>query len=578
MNTIRNCISRRRIYFVALILILVVSSSSALFAQTAPMAQRLSPDTVFCIQWHGKQSLGDGGNKNHVLQLMEDPAFAPAWLSLASRLHQERYKPGVKDSGVTLPDVISFLDNPTAFGVAAIPNESQASTQDGTLAHFGVFVVYDATGKRDLIQKWKDLGRAASKVPVEITKYDFGGTTVEVQAAGKNVSYSAQADNYFLGSDQKQVIEDLVRRFRGANAPATSLAQVLEYQEIRKFVGTDPAVEWFGRIPNLDELSPRGPNGKTMSKLTKNIQLEKIHVAGGGLSFAGEATRMRGAVLGDTSPGGLFDLEGASTDAFQTQAVVNGSSNFSISRFNLLAMYQLFRGAAMGMLPPQQSGNILILEGAAQKFLGMSIADALALIRDEVASASSYSADGSIEQLYAVTIQNSDAVLRVLRAVIGSMVVAEDSSGSATYLDVAYPYTDPQTGMHRKKFYYLAVTPQMVLIAPRKAMLRETVQRLGSQLAVAPAGGVFANPEYSQLRSLLPGKLSAESATDLTEIPLDKLLAKLEMPSAESAKEKNGPPPDLSWLKPEVVSRHLHMVLSGLWKDSGGVYFDSYIQ
>jgi hypothetical protein len=315
-----------------------------------------------------------------------------------------------------------------------------------------------------------------------------------------------------------------------------------------------------------------------MSKLTKNIQLEKIHVAGGGLSFAGEATRMRGAVLGDTSPGGLFDLEGASTDAFQTQAVVNGSSNFSISRFNLLAMYQLFRGAAMGMLPPQQSGNILILEGAAQKFLGMSIADALALIRDEVASASSYSADGSIEQLYAVTIQNSDAVLRVLRAVIGSMVVAEDSSGSATYLDVAYPYTDPQTGMHRKKFYYLAVTPQMVLIAPRKAMLRETVQRLGSQLAVAPAGGVFANPEYSQLRSLLPGKLSAESATDLTEIPLDKLLAKLEMPSAESAKEKNGPPPDLSWLKPEVVSRHLHMVLSGLWKDSGGVYFDSYIQ
>lgn len=578
MNTMRNCISRRRLFFVVLILVFVFSSSSALFAQTAPMAQRLSPDTVFCIQWHGKQSLGDAANKNRVLQLLEDPAFAPVWLSLASRLQQERLKTGVADSGVTLPDVISFLDNPMAFGVAAIPNAPQASTEDAAPAHFGVFVVYDATGKSDLIQKWKDLGRAASKVPVEITKYDFDGTTVEVRAAGKNVSYSAQTDNYFLGADQKQVIEDLVKRFRGANAPTTSLAQVPQYQEIRRFVGADAAVEWFGRIPNLDQLSPRGPNGEAMSKLAKNIQLEKIHVAGGDLSFAGETTRMRGAVLGDTSPGGLFDLEGASTDAFQTQAVVNGSSNFSISRFNLLAMYQLLRGAAMGMLPPQQSANILIVEGAAQRFLGMSIADGLGLLRGEVASASSYSADGSIEQLYAVTIQNPDAVLRVLRAVIGSMVVAEDSLGSTTYLDVAYPYTDPQTGMHRKRFYYVAVTPQMVLISPRKAMLHETVQRLGSQPGVATAGGVFQNSEYSQLRSLLPGKLSAESATDLTEIPLDKLLAKLEMQSGESAKAKNGPPPDLSWLKPEVVSRHLHMMLSGLWKDSSGVYFDCYIQ
>src|ERR1039458_10769833 len=108
----RNCISRRRVFFVVLILVFVFSSSSALFAQTAPMAQRLSPDTVFCIQWHGKQSLGDAAHKNPVLQLLEDPAFAPVWLSPASRLQQERLKTGVADSGVTLPDVISFLDNP----------------------------------------------------------------------------------------------------------------------------------------------------------------------------------------------------------------------------------------------------------------------------------------------------------------------------------------------------------------------------------------------------------------------------------------------------------------------------------
>jgi heme O synthase-like polyprenyltransferase len=31
-------------------------------------------------------------------------------------------------------------------------------------------------------------------------------------------------------------------------------------------------------------------------------------------------------------------------------------------------------------------------------------------------------------------------------------------------------------------------------------------------------------------------------------------------------------------LKPEVFFRHLHAAISGWWKDSNGIYFDSYIQ
>jgi len=81
------------------------------------------------------------------------------------------------------------------------------------------------------------------------------------------------------------------------------------------------------------------------------------------------------------------------------------------------------------------------------------------------------------------------------------------------------------------------------------------------------------------MRSLLPEKLSGLSASDLTQIPWDKLLGNLEQQIAQTAKQKNGPPPpDLSWLKPDIISRHLHIALSGWWKDSGGVYFDSYLQ
>jgi hypothetical protein len=578
VNTMRDYISRPRILFLLLLLVSLIPSS-ALFAQNGAIAQRLSPDTVFCMQWHGRAFLADADKRNHVLQLIEDPAFAPVWLTLANRVQQETHRPGVTGPGLGLPDMISFLDNPLAFGVAAIPNAPQSSLPSSEPPHFGVFVVYDATGKASLIQKWKDLGRAGGKQPAEITKYDFGGTSVEVRTAGKNVSYSAQVANYYLGSDQKQMIEDLVTRFGATGRPTTSLAQLPEYQEIRKYIGSDAAFEWFARMPDLHALGPRGLNGETSAKLAKSMQLEKIHVAGGGLSFAGAATHLRGTVLGDTSAGGIFDLAGASAAAFQMQPLVNGSSSFSISRLNPLAAYQWARGAAMGALPPQQSASILMLEGAAQKFLGMPIVDALGLPQGEVASVSSYSAEGSVEQLYAVGIEKPDAVLRVLRAIIGSMITAEDPSGTTAYLDIAYPYKDPKTGTQRKKLYYLAVTPQMILAAPRKAMLRDTVARLGSGPGLAPAAGIFANPEYLQMRSLLPRELSGLSGTDITQIPWDKLLTKLQAQLEQTAKDKNGPqPPDLNWLKPEAVSRHLHVALSGWWVDSSGVYFDSYIQ
>jgi hypothetical protein len=166
-----------------------------------------------------------------------------------------------------------------------------------------------------------------------------------------------------------------------------------------------------------------------------------------------------------------------------------------------------------------------------------------------------------------------------MRAVAGSMIVAEDSSGPTTFLDIAYPYKDPKTGTQRRKFYYLAVTPQLLLGAPRKAMLRDTVQRFASYRDTRAPAGLLASPDFSQMRSLLPPKLSGLSGSDLTQIPWDKLISQLEDQIAQGAKQKNGQQaPDMSWLKPDAISRHLQIALSGWWKDSGGVYFDSYVQ
>ena len=77
--------------------------------------------------------------------------------------------------------------------------------------------MYDATGKAGLIDKLKASDQRSEKAHSQVTTYDFGGTSVEVRAAGASVTYSAQASHYFVASDQKQIIESLITRFGSAN-------------------------------------------------------------------------------------------------------------------------------------------------------------------------------------------------------------------------------------------------------------------------------------------------------------------------------------------------------------------------
>ncbi len=556
-----------------------LASSSLLQAQ-APLAERLSPDTVLCVAWRGTTSLSGAEQKNHVLQLLQDPAFAPAWLGLAAAFQQRNQKVESPAAAMGIPDIMSLLENPLVFGVGAVPNEAGSPGPNGRPSRFGFFFVYDATGKASLIDKLKSSAQSSTKTHSQVTTYNFGGTSVEVRAAGASLTYSAQVSRYFVASDQKQIVEGLITRFRSADGNVTSsLGRLTPYRDLQKFIGSDMALEWYARIPDPDEWTIPPSGGKSAAQFAKSIHLERVHAAGGGVSFAGEEMHVRGAVLGDTSPGSVFDLAGPSTTTFQTEAVVNGSSTFSMSRFNLAALYALMRGALVGALSSQQVANVSAMETVGQSYLGMPIGDAFGLMSGEIASFSTYSDDGTAQQLFAATIRQPEAVLRILRSVVGSMIVAEDSAGPTTFLDIAYPYKDPKTGTQRRKFYYLAVTPQMLVGAPRKAMVRETVQRINSHSDASPASGVLANPDFSRMRSLLPEKLSGLSGSDLTQIPWDKLLANLEDQIAQGAKQKNGPqPPDLSWLKSDLISRHLHIALSGWWKDSGGVYFDSYLQ
>ena len=576
MKTIRI---PRGVYCCLAFLLACLISGSPLPAQSPSLTERLSPNTVFFLVWNGHASYAGSEQKNHLLQLLHDPAFASMWTAATNKVQQGTPNAAGAAGASLAPDIISALDNPFVFGVVIDPDAPKTAAPGVSTSPFAAFGIYDETGKADVVEKLEAQSRAGSKTTVEVTKYDFSGASIEVRTAGKQVSYRAHAGNYYLMADRKQVIEDLVTRFRSADRPATSIAQSAEYDRMHKYVGADAALEIFGRIPDSSTWNLSEKNAKQIMQLAKSLHLEKIHVMAGALNFEGEATRFRGAVLGDTSPTGLFDVAGASGATFQTQPVIATAPVFSITHMNLAALYQLIRDAVNDSAPSGSNPNLAMVEAGAQNFLGMSITDALSLFPGEIASASFYSADGVPEQLYAATIEKPDAVLRVLRALVGTMISNEDTSGSATYLDLAYPYTDPATGAKRRRFYYVAVTPKVIVAAPRKAMLREALQRLDAGAADPPATGVLADPQYAQLRSRLPEKLSGLTGASISGIPLDSILKNIESQAAPAANPSNGQkPPDLSWLRLDVISRYLHITLSGWWKDSNGVYFDSYIQ
>jgi hypothetical protein len=594
VNAERSSITGRRRHFwqvadhqscraLAAVLICLFAGSS-LFAQTAAISDRLPQNTVFYVQWRGKSFLGDADKKNHVLQLLEDPDFDALRQALGRDLLQRQQKDGSAAPPVQLPELISLLDNPAAAGLIVNPAASK-NDSSGDPSHLGsLFLVYDVTAKTDLVEKLKKAARARSKEKSQTTTYTFGGTSIEVRVEGPdaNTSYSARAANYLLFASQKEVIEDLVTRFGGTNKPSTSVTQLPEYQSVLPYIGSDAAVEYFARVPDLDKGMPSGQKDQPVTKFIRNLHLDKIHAAGGGISFSGEALRAHGAVLGDTSAPSLFDIVGAPSATFQTQPIIGPAPYFSISRLNFASLYQVVREALLAAVTTQQAAGVAAVEAMAQGFLGMSIPEAMQLFTGEVAFQPTFTADGESQQMFALSIQRPQDVLKVLRASLSKFIAAEDTSGDTTYLDLSYPTHDPSTGQERRSFYYLAVTPQFVIVAPRKAIVRDEVARINGKPAAASEVSILSNPDFVRLRSHMPERLSGIGGADMSQIPWDKVIIRYIQQMEQTDKRSNSKnPPSSEWLrsiKPGMFNRHLHVVANGWWKDSNGIYFDYYVQ
>lgn len=582
VNAFRKLASGWRRISVAAALLAFLLPGALLRAQSTPIPERLSSDTIAFMHWRGKAFATQAEKKNDLLQFVEDSDFTSLRQKLADDFLKAMEKQGGAANVPTLTEFISLLDNPMTGGLMVNPAPPKRDPSGTPAPPVGFFFIYDAAGKTALIDLLRASPQLNEKSGTTVMKYDFEGISVEARTSGTSVSYTARVASYYIFADQKQVIERLIPRFRGSAQLASSVTQLPEYKLIRPYIGEDSAVEFFGRMPDLDKLIPADQKFRAAAGALHSIHLEKIHVVGGGVSFAGEATRFHGAILGDTSPVGVLDLTGASTAAFATQPVVSAGPYFSISKFSWPAAYELFRAGVAGSDNQQLAANLVSYDKMAEGFLGMSISEALGLFTGEVASETTYADDATPLRIYAVSIQKPKDVLRILRAVAGAMIVAEDTAGDTTFLDLSFPSTDPGTGQKKRTLYYVAVTPQMIYAAPRKAMVRAAMERLSASSGAAPIHEFSANPKLNQMRTLLPEKLSGLSAADMTDFPWARVLAAY----AQAAPGVTKDPTDTSstptdyWklVKPEVFSRHLHTAIYGWWKDSNGVYFDSYVQ
>jgi hypothetical protein len=522
MKAMRKCIPGSCQISLLAALLVTLSLGAPLFAQNAPLSERLSPNTIFYVEWRGSAFITGAEKKNHVLQLMEDPALAPAWLALASTMQKGMTNQGTATPAPKLADFIWLATNSVLFGVAENPDYAKPAEKKPDPAC--IFFVYDAKGKKEIIEKLKALHKDATKTGHTITHFEFAGTTVEDDASAAEHNYAAEAGGYYLFSNLKPEIEDLITRFHGDAKPATSLADLPEYKETRKFIGTDAAFEMFGRMPNFIKWIPDNPNTQPIVKSLERLHLDKIRAFALGTSFAGEAMAWQGAVLGDTSPGSLFDILGDSGTDFQMMPLLSLNSNVGSNRVNWAAFYRVLRGSVDGNLTPQQAAMLGAGEGMAQGYLGMSIPDALDLFTGEIGSTVAVAPDGTTQQVFASTIKKPQDVLRILRAVLGSKIVAEDVVGGTTYLDISYPYKDPAAQSPRRTFYYVAVGPNALAAGKRKANVKAVIEALNAGTTKMPAAGLLADKEYLELRRKFPEKLSGFSAADYRGFPLDKLI------------------------------------------------------
>ncbi|MGH9780680.1 MAG: hypothetical protein ACRD33_02570, partial [Candidatus Acidiferrales bacterium] len=337
---------------------------------------------------------------------------------------------------------------------------------------------------------------------------------------------------------------------------------------------------------NLSEM-PANPNFN-FAAFARTLHLDQIHAVCGSMVFEAERTRMRGAVLGDTSQGSVLNILGDGRENFATLAVAPSGAAYQCSILDFVALYKTLMAGVVAALPPDKAGFAAGIESLASTLWGMSPTEALGLFTGEFATINFHSEADPTRAIYAFTIRRPERVLALLKHVIPGASTTQKQDGDTAYVTITFAQNakGSQTASGEPSEFFLAVTPSMLIAAKQQDVLRDAVDRLHAPAGSAQADSLSNDPGFKRARATMHSKISALSYSDLAHYNWTAVIKSIEKGMNERAEAearragKPAPAPVQLFpgFDPAIISRYLHSSSGSAWKDSTGIYFDSVIQ
>ncbi len=559
------------------------------FAQSPLEPAQLPAKTTFYLIWRGTPS-GNIRKTNSLLSLWDDPEFASARSAFVESLFSDSQKQAdnSKLSREEITQYASLLDNPFVLGYLPRPDSAAVTNSDSAKSApaksepkwNGLFIVYDRSGKEDLVNKAILRLRAANAEIPKLTPLTVAGVSALKVERKSGIDYWAVTGKFAVSASELPVFEEILKRLTGTGDSA-NLAQTPAYQEAKPLLAGS-TLEIFLRVPDLKDFAlDTSTQPKPLNDALKAVKLDSIHVLAGRLSFEGPKTRMQGAILGDTSAGTPFDIwpvgqaNPAALSFFTSDTV-----SISATQINLLGIYDTVKRAFSA--GSQDSAKMsLLFETIAQTRLGMSLSDALALTTGEMGSLQTSPALDNSKQVFLLGIRDKQRTLKLLRSILTDQITSERNEGSVTYLKIALHTGQSAAGVTQSNFYHLAITPDFLLAASKP----ETLHAVLAQQAATPSSVL--PPRYLEARKLFPEKINGFSYFDFQKVDWPAVKEKWIADANKAAQVKDpkktsqAPSKPAGWLdsvNPTIFPRHLHSMLGASWKDAQGVHFDEWLE
>lgn len=554
----------------------------AIAAQAPLEPSQLPARTIFYLIWRGTPATA-ARQTNALMGLWDDVDFAPlraAMLdAMMSDTKKQPHQPGLSREEVA--QYATLLDNP--FIIGYLPQrEGPAPRTSAPGAHpppawNGMFLVYDRSGKEELLSRAVLRMRASGTDIPKMTELSVGGVPSLKVERKSGTTYWAETGKFVVSASEPSVFEEVLKRVTAKSA-GSSLADSDAYREAKPLL-IGGLVEFFLRVPQIKEMTGDSQSASPqLAAFWKSFRLDAIHVFAGHISIEGARTRLQGGILGDTTEGSLFDIWAAGQNQPESLALLTPDTvYYNESQLSLLGIYNTIKRAFTQ--PGSNTAAIATtVENSVQTRIGMPLPDAFALTSGEFGTLQSSPILDPDKKIVFAGIRNKPEALKLMRTIFSDQLTSEHNEGNVTYLKISLKGSQGTKGVAQWNFYHLAVTPNLLLGADKSDTLHTTIAQLTAGNAPRPKN-------FQAARDQFPEKLIGFSYFDLQKLDWPALKLRFADQAAKTAAAAKTTDADQKsringWLtnvNPAVFPRHLHSMTGGSWKDSTGVHFDEWV-